>query len=784
VKLDASRDAFECACTVSPGGVHSPVRAFRSVGGTPIFFDRAEGARVRDLDGNEYVDFCLSWGPLILGHAHPGVVAAVREAAGRGLSYGACHLGESRLAAAILKGLPDFDRVRLVSSGTEAVMTALRLARGATGRSLVLKFEGGYHGHLDSLLVQAGSGLATLGTSSSAGVPEAIARTPLVAPLADPQAVRALFDRHGDDIACVAIEPIPANNGLLPQSGELLALLRELCDRHGSLLLFDEVITGFRLRYGTCAPLLDGAGADVRPDLVTLGKIVGGGMPIGAVSGRADLLDRLAPLGPVYQAGTLSGNPVSCAAGLATLEVLREQDPYPRLEALGARLQSRLESGGPDGAPSATRPCTVGCSSGVSTWRPRPSRSSSCARPTPRTTSTRSAPRSSRRPQALTERRPRANGARTHHFFFGLALGLLVALAAWWIVLMSRTVGAEDRLARERLRLEAALHATLLAADPAARPRPGPLPDDPELEIVPAGPGAGAPIGRTGLSVRPVPRLLGEQDATVRRKRLMVIGEGSLMLLLVGSCVLMLYRLVDAERRYRRDVDHFLSRVTHEMKTPLAGVKALLESVRDGRVPAERLPRLAALGLKQAERQEHLIQNLLTAQRVASGAGAVTSETLDVSELLDSFVHHRRETMALAEDRYELDCPEGLQARGNAGAIVTILENLADNADKYGAHRLSLSARLDGDRVRVVVADDGEGFEPADAATLFRAFRRGATGTPAARHGTGLGLHISRELAREMGGDLRAASEGRGRGATFTLELPAPGASAAEGAAA
>ena len=348
MKLDASREAFECARSVSPGGVHSPVRAFRSVGGTPVFFDRASGCRVIDLDGNEYVDFCLSWGPLILGHAHPEVVEAVKTAAERGLSYGACHLGESQLSAAILKGLPGAERVRLVNSGTEAVMTALRLARGVTGRSLVLKFEGGYHGHLDSLLVKAGSGLATLGTSSSAGVTDDVARTTLVAPLADEEAVRALFAEHGADIACVAIEPIPANNGMLPQPPAFLKLLRSLCDEHGSLLLFDEVITGFRLAYGTCSPLLGGEAAGIAADLHTLGKIVGGGMPIGAVAGRAELLDRLAPLGDVYQAGTLSGNPVSCAAGLATLRVLREEDPYPRLEELGARLQAALEGGGPD----------------------------------------------------------------------------------------------------------------------------------------------------------------------------------------------------------------------------------------------------------------------------------------------------------------------------------------------------------------------------------------------------------------------------------------------------
>jgi glutamate-1-semialdehyde 2,1-aminomutase len=348
VTFEASQAAFERARSLSPGGVHSPVRAFRSVGGTPIFFDSASGSRFTDLDGNEFLDFCLSWGPLILGHAHPQVVEAVREAATRGLSFGACHRGESDLSEAILEGFPDFERVRLMNSGTEAVMTAVRLARGVTGKSLVLKFEGGYHGHLDSLLVKAGSGLATLGTSSSAGVPEEIARTTLVAPLDDEDALRATFAEHGENIALAAIEPIPANNGMLPQRGAFLKLLKELCDEHCALLLFDEVITGFRFRYGSVGPLLDGEGAEVKPDLVTLGKIVGGGLPIGAVTGSAALLDQLAPEGPVYQAGTLSGNPVSCAAGLATLRVLQDASNYDRLEALGARLEAALAGGGPD----------------------------------------------------------------------------------------------------------------------------------------------------------------------------------------------------------------------------------------------------------------------------------------------------------------------------------------------------------------------------------------------------------------------------------------------------
>jgi len=339
MRRERSLSAWRQACSVSPGGVHSPVRAFSSVGGDPVFIASAGGCRLTDLDGNRLVDFCMSWGPLILGHAHPDVVRAVQAAAARGLSYGACHHAEAELCEAILAGFPGFQRVRLTSSGTEAVMTALRLARAATGRSLVLKFDGGYHGHSDALLVRAGSGLATSGIASSLGVPDAVAATTLVVPFDDIAALQAVFAARGREIACVIIEPIPANNGLLlPRPGYLQAI-RELCDAHGALLLFDEVISGFRFRYGGVAPLVG-----VEPDLVTLGKIVGGGMPVGAVAGPARLLDQLAPLGRVYQAGTLSGNPVSVAAGLATLAVLRDGAVYAELERLGARLEARATS--------------------------------------------------------------------------------------------------------------------------------------------------------------------------------------------------------------------------------------------------------------------------------------------------------------------------------------------------------------------------------------------------------------------------------------------------------
>ena len=327
-----------------PGGVNSPVRAFGAVGGTPVFFASASGSRVRDADGREYVDFCQSWGPLILGHAEPAVVGAVQRAAERGLSFGACHAAEADLAALIVDGYEGAERVRLVSSGTEAVMTAMRIARAATGRPLIVKFEGGYHGHHDSLLVKAGSGLATTGLASSAGVPERIAGATVVARLDDEESVSAAFAAHGAAIAAVIVEPVPANNGLLLQRGAFLDHLATETRRAGALLIADEVIAGFRLRYGASP-----AAARLQPDLVTLGKIIGGGMPIGAVAGRAGLLEQLAPVGAVYQAGTLSGNPLSVAAGVATLSALTDRARYAELERLGAAVEDAVGAAAPSG---------------------------------------------------------------------------------------------------------------------------------------------------------------------------------------------------------------------------------------------------------------------------------------------------------------------------------------------------------------------------------------------------------------------------------------------------
>jgi len=332
-----SEALFERARRVIPGGVNSPVRAFRAVGGTPLFVRRGAGARIEDEDGRVYLDFVGSWGPLVLGHAHPEVLEAVTAAAARGSTFGAPCAAEVELAEAVVAAYPGLEMVRFVSSGTEAVMSAVRLARGATGRDLVVKFSGCYHGHADHLLVAAGSGLVTFGQPSSAGVPAAFASLTRVLPLDDEAAVEELFAREGDRVAAVLIEPIPANNGLLVQRHAFLATLRRLTLRHGALLVFDEVISGFRVARGGAAERLG-----ITPDLATFGKIIGGGMPVGAFGGSAERMSQLAPLGGVYQAGTLSGNPVAMAAGLATLRVLERERAWERLEALGLELERRL----------------------------------------------------------------------------------------------------------------------------------------------------------------------------------------------------------------------------------------------------------------------------------------------------------------------------------------------------------------------------------------------------------------------------------------------------------
>ncbi len=337
MQRDNSKSLYEKAITLIPGGVNSPVRACKQVGGTPIYYKKAAGSTFEDVDGNRYVDYCQSWGPLILGHGHPHVLEAVQETAKRGLSYGACHEGEVQLAELLLSAFPTFDRVRFVNSGTEAVMTALRVARGVTGRNLIVKFEGGYHGHFDGMLVKAGSGLATHSIASSQGIPSSIAETTLVLPFDDEAAVEEAFKKYGDKIAAVIIEPLPANNGLLVQRKEFLQHLRDITTKHGSMLIFDEVISGFRLHFGGYWQQVG-----IEPDLFTLGKIIGGGMPVGALVGKKESMDQLSPLGGIYQAGTLSGNPVSLAAGRATLERLKNTPPYEKLDELGGYFVDEL----------------------------------------------------------------------------------------------------------------------------------------------------------------------------------------------------------------------------------------------------------------------------------------------------------------------------------------------------------------------------------------------------------------------------------------------------------
>ncbi len=333
--MEKSRVLQQRAAGLLPGGVDSPVRAFRAVGGDPPFVARAEGAYLWDVDGNRYLDCFGSWGPMILGHAFPPVVEAIREAAAKGASFGASHAGEGNLAELVRRCFPSVEKLRFVSSGTEACMSAIRLARGFTGRKFVIKFEGCYHGHADALLVKAGSGLATLGIPGSAGVPEETAMHTLALPYNDLTAVEAAFDAYPEQIACVIVEPVVGNAGtILPATG-YLAGLRRLTREHGALLILDEVMTGFRLSLGGAQQMYG-----IDPDITTLGKIIGGGLPCGAFGGRAEVMEFLAPLGPVYQAGTLSGNPLAMAAGLATVGYLLEHqgEVYPKLEATTAAI--------------------------------------------------------------------------------------------------------------------------------------------------------------------------------------------------------------------------------------------------------------------------------------------------------------------------------------------------------------------------------------------------------------------------------------------------------------
>ena len=339
--ISKNEDLFDKSQQVIPGGVNSPVRAFRSVGGTPVFVARGQGAYVWDADGKRYVDYVGSWGPLVLGHAHPDVVKAVQDAATRGLSFGAPTEAELEMAEWITRCLPSMEQVRLVSSGTEATMTAIRLARGFTGRSKIIKFEGCYHGHADSLLVKAGSGALTLGQPSSAGVPAEITAHTIALDYNDVGMLQAAFEAQGKHIAAIIVEPVAGNMNLVKPTPAFLAAMRELCTRHGALLIFDEVMTGFRVGLRGAQGLFG-----MTPDLTTLGKVIGGGMPVGALGGRRDVMQSLAPMGPVYQAGTLSGNPVAVAAGLATLKLIQAPGFFERLTQQTQALVDRLQAAG------------------------------------------------------------------------------------------------------------------------------------------------------------------------------------------------------------------------------------------------------------------------------------------------------------------------------------------------------------------------------------------------------------------------------------------------------
>jgi glutamate-1-semialdehyde 2,1-aminomutase len=341
MKHDKSESLFERAQTLIPGGVNSPVRAFRSVGLAPLFLARGEGSHVFDVDGNEYIDYVGSWGPLLLGHRHPEILEALARALEMGTSFGAPTEQEVEMAAAISEAVPSIEMVRLVNSGTEATMSAIRVARGFTGRDLVVKFEGCYHGHVDSLLVKAGSGLATLGIADTAGVPRAFSDTTIALPFNSPEAVEAAFRAHGGRIAAVIVEPVVGNMGCVPPQPGFLEMLRATTERHGALLIFDEVMTGFRVAFGGAQQLYG-----IRPDLTTLGKVIGGGLPVGAYGGRRDIMRLVAPVGPVYQAGTLSGNPLAVAAGLAMLRHLKAHPQiYAQLEERAAALAASAPAG-------------------------------------------------------------------------------------------------------------------------------------------------------------------------------------------------------------------------------------------------------------------------------------------------------------------------------------------------------------------------------------------------------------------------------------------------------
>lgn len=352
MKKDRSRELFSAAQRLMPGGVNSPVRAFKAVGGDPIFMERGSGCMLYDVDGNEYIDYVLSWGPMIVGHAHPRVTQAIIETATKGTSFGTPTALEVELAGMVRKAFPSMELIRLVNSGTEATMSAIRLARGYTNRDKIIKFEGCYHGHADSLLVKAGSGATTLGIPDSPGVPADFAKNTITVPFNNFDAVEDIMQERGDDIACIIVEPVPGNMGVVPPEKGFLMCLRDITQQFDTLLIFDEVMSGFRVGYGGAQEIYN-----IEPDITCLGKVIGGGLPVGAYGGRREIMEKIAPLGPVYQAGTLSGNPLAMTAGIETLKILSQPGTYERLN----RLSEQLSEGLKDAAKSA----------GVSTYHTR-----------------------------------------------------------------------------------------------------------------------------------------------------------------------------------------------------------------------------------------------------------------------------------------------------------------------------------------------------------------------------------------------------------------------------
>ncbi|HEX9861550.1 MAG TPA: glutamate-1-semialdehyde 2,1-aminomutase [Nitrospirota bacterium] len=337
MKTVRSKELFKAARKLMPGGVNSPVRAFRNVGASPLFISKAKGSKIYDVDGNEYIDYVLSWGPMILGHAHPKVIKALKAACDEGTSFGAPTELEVTLAGMVTKAVSSIKVVRMVNSGTEAAMSAIRLARGATGRDKIIKFEGGYHGHADSLLVKAGSGAATFGVPDSPGVPKALAKNTITCNYNDLESVKKAMDKEGKDVACIIVEPVAGNMGCVPPAAGFLQGLRKLCDQYGSVLIFDEVMTGFRVAYGGAQSIYR-----VKPDLTCLGKVIGGGLPVGAYGGSRELMEKISPAGPIYQAGTLSGNPLAMTAGIETLKLLSAPGVYKELEEKSRMLSDGL----------------------------------------------------------------------------------------------------------------------------------------------------------------------------------------------------------------------------------------------------------------------------------------------------------------------------------------------------------------------------------------------------------------------------------------------------------